>query len=96
MEKISMREILPYVNPHTIPDSGKFELEYSLPDGRSVTLSGHCELIGHMAHAYFSERKNGVIDFSLYDWEGYDAEGNIIPVDDTTWFENQMNRLLND
>lgn len=95
--KIDLKEIMPLIDPADFPE-GKFNRHIQLPDGRSVTLKGNVHYQGHRIHHYNDPDDDGffsgTVDFTLSDWTGYDPEGNVIPVVNSTWFENRMQVLL--
>jgi len=96
--KIDLREIVSQIDFNDMPE-GKFDLDYDLPDGRSVNIRGCVTIHGYRSFSHNSPDGlgyfRGGIQFSLYDWTGYDQEGNEIPVINTTWFENHIQHLIN-
>ena len=97
--KIDFKEVISIIDLQDFPE-GKFNVDYKFPDGRSINLIGRVDVHGSMVRNYHDVDDpgyfDGIVEICLYDWIGYDSEGNEIPVVNSTWFENKMQNLLNE
>lgn len=94
VDPLDMLMFIPLIDI-TAFSEGENEIEYQLPDECSVKITYYMESNNRQDLSSPNDNWYGYTKFHILECLGYDADGSYLQVKNVLYFENILNKLLN-